>query len=62
VPRDPAHYDADAARWDVVVDHEAQPGDLLDALAALLLDLVERDGASKPANTTDNRYRDSGEK
>jgi hypothetical protein len=32
-----------ASRLDVVVDHKAEPGDVLGALAELLLDLAERD-------------------
>jgi hypothetical protein len=40
---------ADLAPWEVVTDPEAQPGDVVPALAALLLSLAEQD-ARKPAN------------
>jgi hypothetical protein len=33
----------DATHWQVVLDRDAPPGNVLDALADLLLDLAERD-------------------
>jgi hypothetical protein len=39
----PADRADDAAAWDLVEDDDAPPGDLLPALARLLLSLAERD-------------------
>ncbi len=33
----------DDVRWEVVIDANAPQGDVIDALAALLIDMVERD-------------------
>ena len=59
----PKTPDAEPALWEVVVDHDATPGDVLGPLADLLLDLLERDGtaAGKHSNPPDRREFDRGD-
>jgi hypothetical protein len=62
MPLDPQQRVAAAERWVFVTDDGADPGDVVCALAELLLDLTERDiiDATKPAGTITLCERDSG--
>jgi hypothetical protein len=44
----PHPKDAPPPEWQVELDSQAPPGDVIPALAALLLDLVEREAEAPP--------------
>jgi hypothetical protein len=62
MPPDAVECDEDARRWQFVTGDGAEPGNVVGALAELLLDLMESDGvAIRNRGYIDGPHRDGGE-